>query len=492
MLSKSIMVQGTASTVGKSFLVTALCRIFKQDGYEVNPFKSQNMSLNSFITPEGGEMGRAQVAQAEAAGKLPHVDMNPILLKPASDRKSQVIVNGSVLCTMDAKEYFDFKPCLKDDIKKSYERLLSKSDIVVLEGAGSPAEINLNKNDIVNMGMAEMAKAPVILAADIDKGGVFASLVGTLYLLSEKEKKMVKGIVINKFRGDVELLKPGIVQLEEMTGVPVLGVLPMTDIKIEEEDSDASYKNTIKEDADLEIGVLKLPYLSNFTDADALALEPGTNVRFVSLGEDLDGLDMILLPGTKSTMAALQAVRDAGMDKKLRRAWERGCYLFGICGGYQLLGKQLYDIHHVESERERAEGLGFLDISTSFATEKKTVLSEGRELLCDTFVKGYEIHMGREERQEGTPYFLQTGDGFEGAVNCDGTVAGTYFHGIFDNGTFARAYLNRIRLARGKKEYIGDLVDYRGYRERQYDLLADLARKHLDMDKIYEIVRDGL
>ena len=280
MKNRSIMLQGTASNVGKSILCTALCRIFTEDGYDVNPFKSQNMSLNSYITAEGGEMGRAQVSQAEACYKLPHTDMNPILLKPSTDKKSQIILNGKVFDSMKAMDYFKFKPSLKPEIQKTYNRLLEKSDIVVLEGAGSPAEINLKDNDIVNMGMAEMAKAPVILVGDIDKGGVFASLLGTIMLLTEEERKRVKGIIINKFRGDVELLKSGLVQIEELTGVPVLGVVPMLDVDIEDEDSEADFlKYSKNKDGDIDIAVIKLPYISNFTDINALALEKNVKIR---------------------------------------------------------------------------------------------------------------------------------------------------------------------------------------------------------------------
>lgn len=492
MLSKGIMIQGTASTVGKSFLCTALCRIFTQDGYETNPFKAQNMSLNSFITATGGEMGRAQVVQAEACKKLPDILMNPILLKPSSEKRSQIILNGKVYAVMDAMQYYEYKTKLAPEIKKTYQALLNKSDIIVLEGAGSPAEINLKQNDIVNMGMAEMAKAPVILVGDIDKGGVFASLIGTLFLLTEKERKMVKGILINKFRGDIKLLQPGIEELEKRTGIPVLGVIPMTDIQIEEEDSDIDFTKYQKEGVkDLDVGIIRLPYLSNFTDIHALALEPGTKVRFIQTREQFGQPDFILLPGTKSTVAALDFLKKTGLDTEIKQAYQKGAFVFGICGGYQMMGKEIIDKENIESHVEMTDGLGLLDIKTVFIPEKTTTLSYGTERMFQLKVEGYEIHMGQEIRGKVKP-FLKTNQGTDGAMTEDQRAIGTYFHGIFDNGAFTRNYLNYIRKEKGHNPLKGPIIQYREYKEEQYNKLADLVRSHVDMEKIYEIVRKGI
>lgn len=495
MKQKSIMIQGTASCVGKSILATALCRIFTMEGFQVNPFKAQNMSLNSYITAEGGEIGRAQVVQAEAAKKLPSIKMNPILLKPSSDKKSQVIVNGKVFAVMDAKAYYTYKPCFIPSIMESYSSLLEESDIVVLEGAGSPAEINLKENDIVNMGMAKLAKSPVLLVGDIDKGGVFASLVGTLQLLSEEEKAMVKGIIINKFRGDVALLNPGLIEIEKITGVPVLGVVPMLDISIEEEDSEADFdKFCNNENYNLDIAVIKLPFISNFTDLNALALEPMTKVHFVEIGEDLGSPDIIILPGTKSTVNALTLLKMSGMDKKIQQAVQKGCFVFGICGGYQIMGKTLQDKAHIESNINDIEGLNLVAVNTVFEKEKSTVLSQGIEGIFGEKIEGYEIHMGREEIDFSNcnPFIKKIEGGFDGAMSIGKRAIGTYFHGIFDNGNFVRNYLNFVRQELGKEVYNGSITEYKKYKEEQYDKLAQAVKKSIDMKKIYEIVENGL
>ncbi len=493
MKNRSIMLQGTASNVGKSILCTALCRIFTEDGYDVNPFKSQNMSLNSYITAEGGEMGRAQVSQAEACYKLPHTDMNPILLKPSTDKKSQIILNGKVFDSMKAMDYFKFKPSLKPEIQKTYNRLLEKSDIVVLEGAGSPAEINLKDNDIVNMGMAEMAKAPVILVGDIDKGGVFASLLGTIMLLTEEERKRVKGIIINKFRGDVELLKSGLVQIEELTGVPVLGVVPMLDVDIEDEDSEADFlKYSKNKDGDIDIAVIKLPYISNFTDINALALEKNVKIRFVNGADELENPDIIILPGTKSTMNGLKFLKEKKLFEGIKECYEKGSFVFGICGGYQLMGKKLFDEYGVESDEKEACGLGLLDVETYFEKEKKTVLSKGIESIFGESVKGYEIHMGTEKKGQQAESFIKTENGVDGCMANNFRAVGTYFHGIFDNGVFTRKYLNMVRKSKGLNEYEGEIVNFSDYKESQYKKLAKEVRKSLDIEKIYRIVREGL
>ena len=492
MKNKSIMLQGTASNVGKSLICTALCRIFTEDGYNVNPFKSQNMSLNSYITAEGGEMGRAQVAQAEACYKLPHTDMNPILLKPSTDKKSQIILNGKVFGNMKAMEYFKFKPNLKPEIEKTYKRLSDRSDIVVIEGAGSPAEINLKENDIVNMGMAEIANAPVILVGDIDKGGVFASLAGTIMLLTEEERKRVKGIIINKFRGDVSLLKSGLVQIEEITGVPVLGVVPMVDVDIEDEDSEADFiKYSKNKTGNIDVAVIKLPYISNFTDINALALEKNVHIRFVNNYEELENPDIIILPGTKSTMNAVKFLKEKNLFYSIREAYQNGTFVFGICGGYQLMGKAIYDEYSAESEQKFAEVLGILDIETYFEKEKTTVLSNGVENIFGEVVKGYEIHMGTEKKGANVKSFINFENGSDGAISKNGKAMGTYFHGIFDNGKFTRKFINMVRREKGVEEYNGDIVNFSDYKESQYNKLAKIVRESIDMEKIYSIVREG-
>lgn len=494
---KAVMVQGTGSTVGKSVICAALCRIFTQDGLNTNPFKSQNMALNSAITPDGHEMGRAQVMQAEACKKIPQALMNPLLLKPTSDKRSQIILCGKVYDTCDAAAFYAKKHDFRGPITQAYAELLHESDVVVLEGAGSPAEINLKQNDLVNMGMAQIARSPVLLVGDIDKGGVFASLVGTLALLEPEEKAHVKGFIINKFRGDLSLLTPGLRQLENLTGVPVLGVVPYFDLQLDDEDSVVDFQkfSQVCKDpqSDIDIAVVQLPYMSNFTDVNALALEPRTQMRFVAPGQPLGQPDMVLLPGTKNTMNALNALRTSGMDKQICDAHRRGAFIFGICGGYQLLGRRLEDPLHCESDVDAMDGLGLLNVSTRFYEEKTTRVSSAVDRLFSLPVSGYEIHMGGTVLKDGVSPFLQTDSGAnDGAVSADGRVCGSYFHGIFDNGVFTRTYLNHIRTARGKAAYEGELVDYRAFKESQYDALAEHVRAHLDMEKIYEILERGM
>lgn len=497
--NKGIMVQGTASSVGKSMIAAALCRIFTQDGYDVNPFKSQNMSLNSYITHEGHEMGRAQVMQAEAAGKAPTVEMNPILLKPTSDRKSQVIIEGKVYKDMDAVDYFAFKRQLRGRISEIYWELANKSDVVVIEGAGSPAEINLKQEDFVNMGMAEIAKAPVILVGDIDRGGVFASLAGTMLLLDEEEKKRVKGVIINKFRGSLEILEPGLRMLEDIIKLPVLGVVPYYHHFLEDEDSVTDWLEHVGDkQGDIEIAIISLPYMSNFTDFNALRLYEGVRVRFVKLNEDLGHPDAIIIPGTKSTIKDLLALKQSGMDQKILYCHQKGSMVFGICGGFQILGNKIVDPLKAESEHESIEGLGLLDCETIFKDEKTTTLSEGVEKLFGSKVKGYEIHMGEtlvknKEKsfidmniRNGKPY-----EGSDGIVNESGTVFGTYMHGIFDSKDFTGKFINLLRQRKGLEPISFDVADYWAFKEQQYDKLAEVVRGSLDMKKIYEILEEG-
>ena len=429
------MIQGTMSNAGKSLLCAGLCRIFKQDGYRVAPFKSQNMALNSFITEDGLEMGRAQVVQAEAAGVAPQVEMNPILLKPTNDVGSQVIVNGEVLKNMSAREYFAYKKQLIPDIMKAFHKLEEENDIIVIEGAGSPAEINLKKDDIVNMGLAKMVDAPVLLVGDIDRGGVFAQLLGTLMLLEDDEKERVKGLVINKFRGDKTILDPGIVMLEERGGIPVVGVTPYMQVEIEDEDSLTERFNMTKGGKGAEeriglvdIAVIRTPRISNFTDFMLLENAPGVNLRYVKNPRELRNPDMIILPGTKNTMGDLKWLRQSGMEAKILKAHAGGCVVWGICGGYQLLGK------YYKTDKKMIEGLGILDITTEWEPERLIRNIILNSPLFDTPVVGFENHGGRTYIGDHTPFgkvFFGLGNtgksGYEGVVYKN--VIATYLHG---------------------------------------------------------------
>jgi adenosylcobyric acid synthase len=500
--NKSIMILGTGSTVGKSIICTALCRIFTQEGYDVNPFKSQNMSLNSYITHEGHEMGRAQVMQAEAARKAPSAKMNPILVKPTSDHESQIILNGKVHQNMDFRDFLKYKPVLKDNIEKIYKELEDQSDIVVLEGAGSPAEINLNENDIVNMGMAKIAKAPVLLVGDIDKGGVFASLAGTMLLLSEEEKSMVKGVVINKFRGSYELLEPGLKMLEDIIKIPVLGVIPHFELNLEDEDSVTDWgKFSENPDAELDVVVVSLPYMSNFTDFNALRVYEDINVRFVNSPEKLGKPDIVIIPGTKSTIADMNFIRESGFEKRILECYQSGSYVFGICGGYQMLGNSISDFSSIEAKSalNSVKGLGLLDTDTSFKDEKTTTLSEGIESVFGTSIKGYEIHMGETTLSAKTIGFGvlhkrndKKVQAVEGAMSANGRVIGTYLHGIFDNSSFTRNFINKIRVEKGLVPIDKEPIDYMKFKDSQYDKLAEIVRNNLNMEKLYEIIEKGL
>lgn len=504
MKAKCIMIQGTASSVGKSLITAGLCRIFRQDGHNVAPFKSQNMALNSFITSEGKEMGRAQVVQAEAAGIEPSVEMNPILLKPTTDKKAQVIINGDVYGNMSAVEYHDFKPQLADMVRDVYNRLAEKNDVVVIEGAGSPAEINLRDKDIVNMGMAEIADAPVVLVGDIDKGGVFASLAGTMLLLTEAEKERVKGVIINKFRGDIKILEPGIKMLEDIIKVPVLGVIPYTKLNIEDEDSLAERFNRKgdAENLDIDIAVIKLPHISNFTDFNALENIQGVNVRYVDQASSLKKPDMIILPGSKNTIEDLLFVRKTGLENEINLLRQAGTVIYGICGGYQMLGVEIADPHHTETNLEKIAGMGLLNVKTVFQQNKVTTQVKASvnggdgilEGLDGTVVEGYEIHMGATEYMEGcVPYLTVNSVLGQDNIKVDGVrsgnVLGTYIHGIFDNAGFTLGLINNLRKSKGL-EKTGDAgMSFKDFKECQYDKLADLIRNNVDMDKIYSILK---
>ena len=411
-MAKIIMIQGTCSNAGKSLLCAALCRIFRQDGYRVAPFKSQNMALNSFITADGREMGRAQVVQAEAAGIAPDVRMNPILLKPTSDVGSQVIIMGEAQGNRTAREYWGRKKALLPIIKDAFDSLAAENDIIVIEGAGSPAEINLKQDDIVNMGLAKLVDAPVLLVGDIDRGGVFASLYGTVKLLEEDEQARIRGLIINKFRGDVEILRPGLTQLEDLTGKPVIGVVPYGHFDIDDEDSLSERLDAKAAPALVNIAVVKLPRLSNFTDFSALSRVSGVSVAYADKPAQLAGADLIILPGTKSTLADLRWLRESGMEAQILKAHAAGTPVFGICGGYQMMGEVLVDEKGVESDLpSRTSGMGLLPLKTEFEKEKIRTQVEGAfgQLdgclggLSGKSIEGYEIHMGRTyiDREEG-------------------------------------------------------------------------------------------
>ena len=509
-MAKAIMIQGTMSSAGKSLIAAGLCRIFQQDGYRCAPFKSQNMALNSFITEDGLEMGRAQVMQAEAAGIEPSVWMNPILLKPTNDMGSQVIVNGEVIGTMKARDYFAYKKQLIPDILRAYQKLEAEYDIIVIEGAGSPAEINLKQDDIVNMGMAKLAKAPVLLVGDIDRGGVFAQLLGTLLLLEEEEKQMVKGLIINKFRGDKTILDPGVVMLEEKGGIPVVGVAPYLQVQLDDEDS-LTERFWMKEAAGkIDIAVIRLPRISNFTDFNALEVAKEASVRYVEHVRELQKPDLIILPGSKNTMEDLRWLRESGMEAAILKAHAKGTVIFGICGGYQMLGETIKDPEQMEAGGT-IQGMGLLPVDTVFSTEKTRTRVEGTfsmpggtlKRLAGIPLYGYEEHMGQtvcrgqtltklQETSHKREAFQLEKEG-EKADGCwKENVYGTYVHGIFDGEGVVPAILEA--LAEKKGITLSDLeqVDFAAFKETQYNLLAEGLRAHLDMEKIYEILETGI
>lgn len=573
--ARPVMVVGTMSNAGKSFIAAGLCRIFADDGYSVAPFKAQNMALNSFITKKGEEMGRSQVVQAEACRKEPDARMNPILLKPTTDKGSQIIINGHPIADMDAKEYYRHKNEFLPYVKEAYDSLAAENDIIVLEGAGSPAEINLKENDIVNMPMAAMVRAPVILVGNIDPGGVFAQLYGTLKLLEPEEQDLIAGMIINKFRGDISILEPGIGMLEEKTGKKVLGVLPYTDVRLEPEDSlameewersqkeqtktgsqkeqaetdshgkrteagshgeqveagsygeqaEAGSHGTTAEGSDpenaergvIDIAVIRLPKISNFTDLEALRLEPDVRLRYIRTKEEFGTPDVIILPGTKSTIADLLWLRQNGLETMIRRAHDAGAFLAGICGGYQMLGTVIRDPDGAETAGE-TDGLGYLDMATVFAAEKimrqtETVSSFGIPAIDGKKITGYEVHMGRDEAGLQEPAGPQPAGpqpaGPQPAGNAgsaageiiperngsmssaaDGTVIGTYIHGLFDEEEFRDAFLAYICRRKGavRQAAPGKKQTYREFREQQLRDLADMMRKNLDIAAIYRIM----
>ena len=505
-MANYIMMMGTSSHVGKSILATAMCRILYRKGRKVVPFKAQNMALNSYVTRDGDEMGRAQVAQAEAAGMEPMVDMNPVLLKPTGNAASQVIIMGKPVGNMSAREYHrGYSLKAFDAVKEALGRLDKEYDTIVIEGAGSPAEINLKANDIVNMRVAKYLQAPVLLIADIDRGGALASLVGTLELLDEEERALVKGLVINKFRGDVTLLTPAIDFLEEKTGKPVLGVVPHIDqMGIDDEDSvSLEEKQAAPTEGDIRIAVIQTPKISNFTDFDALAHEKDVALYYVKAVEDLGEPDVIMLPGSKNTTEDMLYLGKSGLGEKILAHAKAGKAVIGICGGYQMLGEVIRDPQHTESQNDEAAGLGLLGMETVFASEKLTsqVVAQcqdlhfmGQSISADN-LQGYEIHMGhtaftREEDKHPFTVCQRRGKNCasqEGTANAAGNVFGTYIHGVFDNDVFRRSVLNALRHSKGL-EALANTRNVMAEKQQAYEHLADVVENALDMEKLYQIM----
>lgn len=519
--AKAIQICGTGSGVGKSAIVSGLCRIFLQDGYKVCPFKAQNMALNSFVTKEAGEIGRAQAAQAQACRIEPTVDMNPVLIKPVSDCGAQIIVLGKSAGNMNARTYVRYKEKLKDVVRKSYKRLAGEYELLVIEGAGSPSEINLKAHDIVNMQMAAYAGAPVILVGDIDKGGVFAWLVGTLALLSQKERRMVKGIIINKFRGDKSLLKGGIDFLERRTGIKVLGVVPyFRDIRIPEEDSvplDAYMNNNVNPVRDhflskgcpivssgvkrrnfIAVDVIYLPHISNFTDFDALEKEQDVQLRYIRSPQELGSPDVIIIPGTKNTISDLKYLKTSGLADKILSTinHQLSTILIGICGGYQMLGMRIRDRHSLESNTREINGLGILPVKTDLEKEKTLTRVRARELVSGMEISGYEIHHGNSRAMTkplpAFEIFERNGKRlkrFDGMTRPDGRVLGTYIHGLFDNDGFRRNWLNGIRQRKGWPALARN-ISFNP--DKEFDKLAKLLRKNIDLKLLYRILNHEL
>lgn len=493
--AKAIQICGTGSGVGKSVIVAGLCRIFSQEGFKTAPFKAQNMALNSFITKIGGEIGRAQAIQAQAANIEPTVDMNPILMKPTHDTSAQIIIRGKSIGNMDALTYTKYKKNLIPIIAESYQRLKKNYDVIIIEGAGSPAEINLKRHDIVNMKMAELANAPVILAGDIDKGGVFAWLHGTLDLLTKKERDRVKGLLINKFRGEKKLLTSGLAFLEKKTGKKVLGVIPyFKNINIPEEDSvplDTANKTPFDKTSLINIAVIKLPYLSNFTDMDSLEQETDVSLRYVTTPDQLNDADVIIVPGTKNTLADLLWLKKTNLAKKIKSK-TASSVIVGICGGFQILGRKISDSLKIESHLKEITGLELLNVTTILQRKKTTYQVKAKEIHSGKELTGYEIHHGETKiSAELTPFCEITKRGnnpiriLDGAKSKNNNVWGTYLHGIFDNDTFRENFLNRIRKRKNlpypAKHSIFD-------QNKEYDKLARLMRENIDMDYLMKIL----
>lgn len=501
--AKPVMIQGTASSSGKSLVTAALCRIFHQDGYCVAPFKAQNMSNNSFVTSDGLEMGRAQAVQAFASGINPDVRMNPVLLKPSSDTGSQVVICGKPSFSMDAKAWHESRDLLRNTIKDCYQSLSANYEIIVIEGAGSPAEINLKKNDIVNMGMAKIADAPVIIVGDIDRGGVFASLVGTMMLLDQDEKERVKGFIINKFRGDVNLLKPGLDELEKLTGVPVLGVIPWINHSIDEEDGVTERFSKKSIVSDIDICIIRLPHISNYTDFIPLECISGVSVRWCDTKDSIGSPDLIIIPGTKATIADLITLKKSGIFESINSFYKNGGTVLGVCGGFQMMGKSILDPYGVESPIDYADGFGLLDMTTTFSKSKMTeqVSAEINKSCSSLFancnkmtVRGYEIHMGHSEfGSSAVPFTSHTIENdtkvrINGIADQSGRALGTYLHGIFDSSEFLTSVINDIRISKGLPILKNTVIERKLALNKDIDCLADEVRNSIDLRAIYKVM----
>lgn len=486
------MIQGTTSDAGKSVLVAGFCRCLKRLGYQVAPFKPQNMALNSAVTPDGGEIGRAQALQAFAAGIAPHVDMNPVLLKPSSDTGAQVIIQGKAISNMQAQAFHDYKKVAMQAVLDSHQRLAKQYQVIMVEGAGSPAEINLREGDIANMGFAEAVDCPVIIVADIDKGGVFAHLVGTLDLLSQSEQNRVVGFVINKFRGDIALLQSGLDWLEQRTGKPVLGVLPyLMDLQLAEEDAIQANQTIDQNDIRLRIAVPVFSRISNHTDFDMLRAHPQVELTFVRQGQKLPPSDLIILPGSKHVRADLELLKQNGWDKDIGKHLRYAGKVLGICGGYQMLGQSICDPTGIEGAIGTSQGLGYLPIKTRLHSEKQLTHSQGKLRLSadknsqndQASVSGYQIHAGHTERDAESKAFAQLDDGqLEGCVSLDNLVAGSYLHGMFDS----PLALQQIIAWAGADT--NEIETYAAQQERELDRLADACMAHLDWNKIQALI----
>ena len=480
------MIQGTMSGVGKSILTAGILRVLHQDGYRVAPFKSQNMALNSFVTKDNREIGRAQALQAMAAGIEPTSDMNPILLKPMGDTLSQIIVNGLPIGNMKAAEYFRKKKSLIPDILSAYEKLCEKADIIVIEGAGSPVEINLRENDIVNMGLAEIVDAPVIIAGDIDPGGVFAQLLGTVNLLSQEEKERVKGLIINKFRGDVTLLEPGLDMFKAYCDIPFAGIVPFVKLDLDEEDSVSKRLNTKSKQKEslIKIAVIRLPFISNYTDFTVFDQIDEVSVCYVTEPDQLKSADLVILPGTKNTISDLKWLKEKGFAQKLIELAGKDVLIIGICGGFQMLGKSIKDPINAEIGGEEA-GLSLLPVETEFGRYKNLKQVSAKigklegiyEPLSDIAISGYEIHMGESNLNRNTY-----------PVAAWGTVLGTYVHGIFDSPEFTKKLIEIIFRKRGIDRKAPEIENAFAYQEKELNKLADVLRQSLDLEMIYRII----